>query len=141
MCPLPGVCSQTLICSLKVLPPGLKVSAQLHECMLLKNGDRLGESACFHVSSWFTQLSADCTSKLSHVLCRYQCPLGKSSPEALYCTWLYPFFLLPGSFLLSPSYTVSLLGQVQSLTDCLSLPIFQVWSQCLVGLPFKHLLN
>ena len=34
-----------------MLPPGLNVSAQLHELMLLKNGDRLREHACFHVSS------------------------------------------------------------------------------------------
>ena len=125
VCPSPEVCSQMLIFCLKVLPPGLKLSAKLHELMLLKNGGRTGEPACFHVSSCTLHSSVQTAPpSFPTSLCRDQCPLGQSSPEALHCIWMYPFFLLPGPFLLSPSYRVSLWGQVQSLTNYLTLLIF-----------------
>ena len=141
-CPLPGVCPQMLIFCLKVLPPGLKLSAKRRELTLLKNGDGIGNPPASLSPAVY---SAQCGLHLwafPHPLCRDQCPLGQSSPEALHRTWLHPFSLLPGPFLLSPNYTVSLLGQVQSLSNYLTLPIFpQAWSQCFIGLPLKSLLS
>ena len=119
-----GFCSQMLIFYLKVLPPGLKLSAKLHELKLLKNGGRTGEPACFHASCTLRSSVRTAPPRFLTPLCRDQCPLGQSSSETLYCTWLYPFSLLPGPFLLSPNYTVNLLGQVQSLSNYLPLPIF-----------------
>ena len=68
--PLQRICSQILtFCMEVLLAAGLEFSAQLYECMLLKNGERRGEHAYFRVPCCnLFSLSADCTFELSCVL-------------------------------------------------------------------------